>query len=100
MLKAHEKIEKKQVIFLDKKQCLFKAFQAAEIKKYQLHYHTQFFHNHDDKLIQKSMKVFKEKLCILKKKQDFIIFLNNNFFISLISAVNVNIIFFTLSDNF
>ena len=33
LLKACEKIEKKQAAFLNEKQCLFEAFQAAETKK-------------------------------------------------------------------
>src|SRR5205085_12476527 len=45
LLKIHEKIEKKQAALSDEKQHLFEAFQAAETKKYQLHYHTQFLHN-------------------------------------------------------
>src|SRR5437868_1706724 len=38
LLKTHEKIEKKQIIFFNKKQCLFEAFQAAKTKKHQLHH--------------------------------------------------------------
>src|SRR5881394_2688178 len=34
LLKTCEKIEKQQIILSDEKQCLFEAFQAAEIKKY------------------------------------------------------------------
>src|SRR5438034_11292397 len=33
LLKIHEKIEKEQTAFFNEKQCLFEAFQAAEIKK-------------------------------------------------------------------
>src|SRR5437773_4028250 len=51
LLKTHEKIEKEQITLFDKKQYLFEAFQVVEIKKHQLHHHTQFLHNHDDKLI-------------------------------------------------
>ena len=100
MLKIHEKIEKKQITFSNEKQHLFEAFQAAEIKKHQLHHHAQFLHNCDDKLIQESVKVFKKKLHVLKRKQNFIVFLSNNFSDLLISEINVNTIFFTLSDNF
>src|SRR5207248_298572 len=39
LLKIHEKIEKEQITFFNKKQHLFEAFQAAEIKKHQLHHH-------------------------------------------------------------
>src|SRR5436190_18728920 len=73
LLKIHEKIKKEQTVFSDEKQHLFEAFQAVEIKKYQLHHHTQFLHDHDDKLIQESAEVFEEKLHVLKKKQNFII---------------------------
>ena len=68
LLKIHEKIEKKQIVFSNKKQHLFEAFQAAEIKKHQLCCHTQFFCNHDDKLIQENVKVFKKKLHVLKRE--------------------------------
>ena len=34
LLKIHEKIKKEQIIFSNKKQYLFEAFQAAEIKKH------------------------------------------------------------------
>jgi len=100
LLKIHEKIEKEQTAFSDEKQHLFEAFQAAETKKCQLCHHTQFFHNHDDKLIQESAKIFKEELHVLKRKQNFIIFLDDISFNSLILKINVNIIFFVLSDNF
>src|SRR5436190_8987712 len=33
LLKTHKRIEKKQTAFLNEKQCLFEAFQAAETKK-------------------------------------------------------------------
>ena len=79
---------------------MFEAFQAAEIKKHWLCYHTQFFCDYDDKLIQENAKIFEKKLHILKKKQNFIIFLNNIFFNLLISEINVNIIFSVLSDDF
>src|SRR5204863_3073010 len=80
LLKICEKIEKEQTAFSDEKQCLFEAFQVAEIKKCQLCCHAQFLHNCDDKLIQESIEVFKKKLHILKKKQNLIVFLNNNSF--------------------
>src|SRR5438034_721188 len=70
LLKTCEKIEKEQVTLSNEKQCLFETFQAAEIKKHQLHHHAQFLYNYDDKLIQESMKIFKKKLYILKKKQN------------------------------
>ena len=100
LFKAHEKIEKKQIIFSNKKQCLFEAFQAAEIKKHQLCCHAQFFCNHDDKLIQENTKIFKEKLYVLKREQNFITFLNDNFSDLLIFEINVNVIFSALSDDF
>ena len=79
---------------------MFEAFQAAETKKHQLHHHTQFFCDHDDKLIQENIEVFKKKLHVLKKKQNFIISLSNSSFNSLISEINADIIFFTLFNNF
>ena len=68
LLKTCEKIEKEQVTFLNEKQCLFEAFQAAEIKKHQLCCHAQFLCDCDAKLIQEDTEIFKEELCILKKK--------------------------------
>ena len=100
LLKTCEKIEKKQVTFLNEKQCLFEAFQAAETKKHQLCHHAQFLCDHDDKLIQESAEIFKEKLYVLKRKQNFITSSDDNSFNLLISEINVNVIFFTLSDNF
>ena len=72
----------------------------TEIKKHHLCHHAQFLCDCDDKLIQESVKVFEKKLYILKKKQKFAIFLNNNFFNLLIFKININIIFSMLSDNF
>ena len=100
MLKIHEKIEKKQTALSDEKQCLFEAFQAAEIKKHQLCCHAQFLHDCDDKLIQENVKVFEKELHILKKKQNSVAFLNNISFNLLISEINANTIFSALSDNF
>ena len=100
LLKIHEKIEKKQITFFNEKQHLFEAFQAAEIKKHQLHHHVQFLHNHDDKLIQENVEVFKKKLHVLKKKQNSVVFSDNNFSNLLIFKINVNIIFSMLFDNF
>src|SRR6266496_4048020 len=79
LFKTHEKIEKEQTALSDEKQYLFEAFQAAETKKCQLYYHTQFLCNHDDKLIQKRAEIFKKKLHVLKKKKNLITFLSNSF---------------------
>ena len=100
LLKIHKEIEKKQITFSNEKQCLFEAFQTAETKKCQLHHHTQFLHDHDDKLIQESMKVFKEKLHVLKRKQNSAASSNDSSSNLLIFEVNVNAIFFMLSDDF
>jgi len=51
-------------------------------------------------LIQESVKVFEEKLHVLKKKQNFVAFSDDNFSDLLISEINVNTIFSVLSDNF
>ena len=100
LLKTCEKIEKEQITFSDEKQHLFEAFQAAEAKKCWLCCHAQFLHNCDDKLIQENVKIFKKKLYVLKKKQNFIAFSDNIFSDLLISEINANIIFSVLSDNF
>ena len=65
-----------------------------------MHHHAQFFHDCDDKLIQESVKVFEEKLHVLKKKQNFVAFSDDNFSDLLISEINVNAIFFMLFDDF
>src|SRR5204863_1423413 len=93
LLKTCEKIEKEQTALSDEKQCLFEAFQAAEIKKCQLCCHAQFLCDCDDKLIQESVKVFKEELCVLKKKQNSAAFSNNIFSDLLIFEINADIIF-------
>jgi len=100
LFKTCEKIEKEQITFLNEKQYLFEAFQAAEIKKCWLHHHAQFLCNCDDKLIQESIKVFEEELHVLKKKQNFVIFLNDNFSDLLIFKTNANTIFFVLFNDF
>ena len=100
MLKTHEKIEKEQAAFSDEKQHLFEAFQAAETKKHQLCHHAQFLCDHDDKLIQESVKVFKKELCVLKREQNSAASLSDISFNLLISEINANTIFFTLSDDF
>ena len=46
------------------------------------------------------MKVFKKELHILKKKQNSVIFLNDNFSDLLISEANADAIFFMLFVNF
>ena len=46
------------------------------------------------------MKVFKKKLHILKKKQNFIVFSNNNFFNSSILEINVVTEHFISSSRF
>src|SRR5436190_14750568 len=92
LLKTHEKIEKKQITLSNEKQHLFEAFQAAEIKKHQLHCHTQFLHDHDDKLIQESVKVFEEELHVLEKKQSFTVSSDDISFNRLISEINANTI--------
>ena len=46
------------------------------------------------------MKIFKKELCILKRKQNFVVSSNNSFFNSLISEINTDIIFSVLSDDF
>ena len=63
-------------------------------------YHQQFFKEHDDKLIQKNMKVFKKKLYVLKRKQNSVVSSNDNSSDLLISEINVNTIFSALSDDF
>ena len=79
---------------------MFEIFQAAEIKKCWLCCYTQFFCDYNDKLIQENAEIFEEELCILKKKQNSAVFLNDNFFDLLISETNTDIIFFVLSDDF
>src|SRR5438034_6311158 len=100
LLCAHEKLEQNQIIVKKEKKCLIFYLFQFQSKNLHLHHHQKFFKKHDDKLIQESMKVFKEKLCVLKKKQDSAAFLNDISFNLLISEINVNTIFSVLFDDF
>ena len=51
-------------------------------------------------MIQENMKVFEKELYILKREQNSVTSSDNNFFNLLISEININIIFFILSDEF
>ena len=63
-------------------------------------HYQQFLKEYDDKLIQKSVKIFKKELHVLKREQNFIIFSDDNSFNSLIFEINADVIFSVLSDDF
>ena len=100
LLYACEKLEQNQTVMKKEKECLLFHLSELQLKSLCLYYHQQFLKECDDKLIQESTKVFEEKLCILKRKQSFITFLNDSSSDSLISEINADIIFSVLSDNF
>src|SRR5205085_5281656 len=99
-LHAHEKLKQNQIVVKKKKEHLILCLFKLQSKNFHLHHHQKFFKKHDDKLIQENVKVFKKKLYVLKREQNFIIFSSNIFFNSLISETNANIIFSALSDDF
>ena len=99
-LYAHEKLKQDQIIMKKEKEYLILHLFKLQSKNLCLHYHQKFLKKYDDKLIQENVKVFKKKLCILKKKQDFTAFLSNSFSNLLISEISMNIIFSVLSDDF
>ena len=97
---AHEKLKQNQTVVKKEKKYLIFHLSEFQSKNLCLCHHQQFLKKHDDKLIQKNMKIFKKELCVLKKKQNSVVSSNNNSFNSLISEINTNTIFFVLSDNF
>ena len=100
LLHAHEKLNHDEKSVLKKCQKFNICFAKLNVKIFCLKCHQCFFKKYDDKLIQESAEIFKEKLHVLKRKQDFIVFLNNNSFNLLVSEINASIVFFILSDNF
>ena len=100
LLHACEKLKQNQTVVKKEKEHLIFHLSEFQLKSLCFHYHQQFFKKYDDKLIQENVKVFKEKLCVLKKKQNFVAFLNDSFSDLLISETNMNAIFSVLSDNF
>src|SRR5947207_2335679 len=69
LLHAHEKLKQNQIIVKKEKECLILHLFKFQSKSLCLHHHQKFLKKHDDKLIQKSVKVFKEELHVLKRKQ-------------------------------
>ena len=100
LLHAHEKLEQDQIIMKKEKECLILYLFKLQSKSFHLHHHQKFLKKCDDKLIQKNAEIFKKELHVLKREQNFIIFLNDISSNLLISEINVNTIFFMLSDNF
>ena len=82
------------------KKCLIFYLSELQLKSLCLCHHQKFLKKHDDKLIQEDAEIFEKKLHVLKKKQNSAAFLNDISSDLLISEINANIIFFTLSDNF
>src|SRR5436190_20554807 len=100
LLCACEKLEQNQIIVKKEKECLIFCLSEFQSKNLYFCCHQQFLKKYNDKLIQESMKVFEEKLCILKRKQNFTVFLSDSFSDLLIFEINADIIFSVLSDNF
>src|SRR5436189_738709 len=100
LLHAHEKLEQNQIIVKKEKKYLILHLFKLQSKSLCFCCHQQFLKKHDDKLIQESAEVFKKELHVLKKEQNFITFLSNNFSNLLVSKINADIIFSALSDNF
>src|SRR5438034_802036 len=74
LLHICEKLKQNQtVVKKEKKYLIFYLFKF-QLKNFHLQHHQQFLKEHDDKLIQESVEVFKEELHVLKKKQNFILF--------------------------
>ena len=96
LLHACEKLKQNQIIMKKEKKHLILYLFKFQSKSLHLHHHQKFLKEHDDKLIQESAEVFKKELHILKKKQDFITFSDNNSFNSLILKINMNVIFSAL----
>ena len=65
---ACEKLKQNQIIIKKEKEHLILHLSEFQSKNLHLHCHQKFLKKHDDKLIQKSTEIFKEKLCILKRK--------------------------------
>src|SRR5438034_7421674 len=88
-LHVHEKLEQNQIIVKKEKKYLILYLFEFQSKNLHFHCHQQFFKKHDDKLIQENAEVFKKELHVLKRKQNFIAFSNDNSFNLLISEINV-----------
>src|SRR5205085_235091 len=67
---ACEKLKQNQIIVKKEKKCLILYLSELQLKNLCLCCHQQFLKKYDDKLIQKSVKVFKKKLYVLKKNQN------------------------------
>src|SRR5436190_17755985 len=84
LLHACEKLEQNQIIMKKEKEHLILHLSELQSKNLHFHHHQKFLKKHDDKLIQESAKVFKEKLHVLKREQNFITSSDNISFNSLI----------------
>src|SRR5204863_8158640 len=91
-LHAHEKLKQNQTVMKKKKEYLIFHLFKLQSKSFCFYCHQQFLKKYDDKLIQENAKIFEKKLHVLKKKQNFITFLSNNFFDLLVFEINVNTI--------
>ena len=100
LLHAHEKLEQNQIIMKKEKEYLIFHLSELQLKSFCFHCHQQFLKKCDDKLIQENAEIFEKKLCVLKKKQSFIAFSDDNSSDLLISEINADTIFSALSDNF
>src|SRR5205809_6751156 len=89
LLRAHEKIDKDCAAAAEKKKHLLEAFLAVKAKSHHLEHQSQFLKEHDDKLIQESMKVFEKELHVLKSELNSAAFSDNSSSDFLITEMNV-----------
>src|SRR5438034_7662486 len=88
LLCACEKLKQDQIIVKKEKECLILYLFKLQSKNLCFCCHQKFLKECDDKLIQESMKVFKKKLCVLKKKQNSAASLNDSSSDLLIFEIN------------
>src|SRR5438045_3444766 len=77
-LHACEKLNHDEKFILKKCQKLSVCLAELNAKVLCLKHHQHFLKKCDDKLIQESMKIFKKELHVLKKKQNSVIFSDDN----------------------
>jgi len=94
-------LKQNQTAVKKEKKCLILYLSELQSKSLCLCYYQRFLKEHDDKLIQESMKVFKEELHVLKKKQlSSVTSSDSNSSDLFVLKINANIIFSVLSDDF
>ena len=100
LLRAHEKIDKDHAAVTEKKKYLLEAFFTVKAKSHHLEHQSQFLKEHDDKLIQESMKVFEKELHVLKSELSSAASSDNSSFNFLIIETNADLVFSALFSDF